>query len=369
MKSIFRNNPFNLIASYFFLNFLKYFLIGSLLFMGIMTMASFLSIINEEGVMNGFSQVFLFKSLIWLLPSMAASSFPFAFVMALMLSYSELELSGELKAALSCGFSPAFLFSHILFFSVFLSFFALILNSWLGPLGAFNSRRYVVKMFEKTTNVSFSDRTFETVSDFSFYADKISKSGRLDSVRIFKKDRENGSFFAISASSGTLRAENEGFALNLEKGSVSFFSSDNPDNYYAGTFGGYETFMAFSSSYLANRKKNLKEMTSFELAGILKRGEPESFAAARQIIFRFFLSFSPFAFFFCALSLSLFLKAKGRFWGFALSLACVFLYYGLLSACDAASAKKMELFPWLNFLPFALFLFSGFWGWRKAALE
>lgn len=369
MKSILRINPFKLIASYFFLGFLKYFFIGSLLFIGMMTMASFLSIINEEGVMNGFSQVFLLKSLIWLFPSMAASSFPFAFVMALMLSHSELELSGEIKAALSCGFSPAFLFSYALFFSLFLSFFTLILNSWIGPIGAFHSRKYVVRMFEKTTNVSFSDKTFETISDFSFYADKISKSGSLQGVRIFKKDKENGSFFAISASSGILSADNEGFAINLKEGVVSFFALNNPNNYYTGTFGAYETFMPFSSSYMGNRKKNLKEMTSFELAEILRKGEPDGLAAARQIVWRFFLSFSPFPFFFCAMSLSLILKAKGRFWSFTLSLACVFLYYGLLSACDAASAKKIELFPWINCVPFALFLFSGFWGWRKVVKE
>ncbi|MEW5950547.1 MAG: LptF/LptG family permease [Elusimicrobiota bacterium] len=365
MISLFFSSKSKILPLYFLKGFLKYFFSAASVFVSVMLMASFLSIINEDGVMNGFSHFFLIKSLIWLLPSMAASSLPFAFVMGFMLSFSEFESFGELKAAMSAGFSQGELFKQVFLFSIFLSLSVFVLNSWIGPIGAGRSREYVRNMFGKTTNISFSGGTFETVSGLSVYARKVSKTGRLEGIKIFKKEKEDNSLFSIISSSGYIETLNQGVSVKLNGGFMSFFSFEKTKNYYFGKFENYETFMPYENSLTNERKKPLREMTSSELFKNCVEGSAEALAAARQIFFRFVLAFSPAVFFFCAFSLSVFFSKSGKFWAFALSLVCVFAYYGFSSVCDAVSSKWPLLFPWINTAPLFLFGVPGYLVFNK----
>lgn len=362
-------NKGRLLPFYFFTGFLRYFLTSASVFVFIMVMASFLSIVNEDGVMNGFSQYFLFKSLIWLLPSILASSLPFAFVMAVMLSFSEFESSGELKAALAGGFSYRELFSSVLSFSFLLAFMLLLLNSWLGPLGAGRSREYVRTMFGKVTNVNFSSETFEKVSDFSVYAGRVSLGGQLRDIKLFKKEKEYSALFSISASSGALSFSDDGISMELSGGRLKFFSYDRPSSFYDGEFSGYTAFMPFYSSAAAARRPSIKELTSFQLIALPREDLEYRFQGLRQVFFRLSGALSPLAFFFAAFSLSVFFAGKGKFMAFALSLIVVFSYYGLSVGADFLSSRLPELFPWITALPFVTVLVAGLMGWKKIGVR
>lgn len=355
-----------IIQIYFFRFFLKYFLTALTVFVFIMFMTSFLSIINEEGVMNGFSQYFFFKSMIWLVPSIFSYSLPFAFVMGFMLSFSEFETSGELKAAYAGGFSPKEIFSVIFLFSIFLSIALVIVNSWIAPLGNRRSREYVRTMFSNITNVNFTSQTFENISDFSVYAQEVSISGILKNVKLFKREKQDSGLFSISASSGTMDFSEGGISMHLTNGLIKFFSYKSNSKFYQGEFYGYDSFLPFYSADSASRSIPAKELTSIEILSLPDTNFDYKFQGLRQIFFRLFSGLSPLAFFFSAFSFSMIFSGKGKAMAFAMSLASVFLYYGLAVLADFISASNPKFFPWITSLPFVVLLFSGFPMWKKS---
>ncbi len=355
-----------LIQIYFFRFFLKYFITALAVFIFIMFMASFLSIINEGGVMNGFSQYFFFKSMLWLVPSIFSYSLPFAFVMGFMLSFSEFENSGELKAAYAGGFSPKEIFPSVFSFSIILSIALVLANSWLVPLGNRRSREYVRTMFSNITNVNFTSQTFENVSNFSIYAQDVSISGALRKVKLFKREEKKTGIFSISASSGTMNFSEGGITIRLANGLIKFFSYGNNSRFYEGEFSSYDAFLPFYSSNNVPRSIPVKELTSVEILSLPDTDFSYKFQGLRQIFFRLFSGLSPVAFFFAAFSLSIIFSGKGKFIAFAMSLVSVFSYYGLAVFADFVSSKSPKFFPWITSLPFVVLLLFGFPIWKKS---
>ena len=353
---------------YVFKNFTYYFIISLFIFISIFLMLSFIQMTNDEAVIGGFSQYLFIKSLLYLIPSIISTSAPFSFIMSLMLCFSELENSGEMTAIRAGGYSYKDVSIHLGIFTIFLSIALLILNNFYGPIGMKESRENLKKMFTRITNIHIKSNTFEKISDFSMYTQKVEKDNKMFHIKLFKteKNLDGISIFSILSKNGNYNKIDTGLNVEMSSGSISYIKSSNPDVYFSGNFQKYETYIPF---YFDSRERtyNLKELTTFELLNDLNYKNQETkhkTKSIQQILLRIFFALSPLSFFFLAISISGMLKKEGKVFAFILSLAIAFFYYGFLTFFEFLSFKNSKLFPWLMYMPFAFFFILGLYLWH-----
>ncbi|PIS46874.1 MAG: hypothetical protein COT17_06320 [Elusimicrobia bacterium CG08_land_8_20_14_0_20_51_18] len=371
MINLFRNFENKIVTFYVFKYFLRYFAVSIAVFIFLFLIASFIQVVNEEGVMNGFSGYLLLKSLLFLVPNILSVSVPFSLIMSVMLTIGEISSNGELTAIRAGGYSYGEISSFLSFFSLALCFFLLVSNNWISPAGLKKSRENVRTMFTRITNINISSGTFEKISAFTIYAAKASRDGELAGVLLTRKVEKKGdtppSLISISAGKGSYGIIKEkGIKIDLLNGNFSQFNTENNSVYVWGDFEKYSTFMPFSVEENKDRTVPPRELTSPELlAATRTEGNPEyAFKCAQELFSRIFLSLTPLAFFLLAASLGFIFDRESKSFGFFISILTIFCYYGLVILAEFFTAGNRWAFPWALGVPLFITLAFGVFLWK-----
>jgi len=293
-----------------------------------------------------------------------------------MLTFGELSNNGELIAIKAGGYSYYEITSYLFFFSIILCLFLLISNSWFSPYGLKKSRENVIKMFSRMTNIQLKPKTFIELSDFTIYSDKVYKDGKIENILLTRQteNEENfsSSIISISAKNGIYKIIREkGIKIDMFNGIFSQINLENDSVYIWGDFNKYSTFIPFKINEDKNRSIPPKELTNDEILKIIKTSNDKNyiFNCKQELYSRFFLSFTPIAFFIFASALAFIFERESKSFGFFISLLIIFIYYGLFVFFKFFSEKNIWSFPWILSTPFLFTFLSGLWLWKKKVIR
>jgi len=191
------------------------------------------------------------------------------------------------------------------------------------------------------------------MGEWEIYAEEVVRgAGLIKGVRLIKRQ---GKYvrLRISAPEGIARLEQgRGLHLELRSGRL-IWPSEDPASRTSSTFGRYHMFMPFDGRKEA-REPDLQELNSPALWDLLagdtltpeKRREYFTEIAVRSAA-----AAAPFVLFWVACPLGLGLERRNRAVGFALSLALMFIYYGLLALGIGLGRRELAWSSWGPWLP------------------
>ena len=352
--------------------FARFFGLSLFVFMALLLMLNFVQIINQ-GVLAGFSFYFLFKSMLYLLPNIAATSLPLAFLLAMLLSLGAMSQDGEIIALRAGGFSFYQILSGVFAASVAATVFLLAVNNWLGPDTLKRSTDYTVSMINRVTKIELKPRTFQQISDWVLYADKVNAlDGGMTGVKLVRRINKEGApafVTKINAVDGRYRVLSEqGLELELASGQFSQTDCDNPEKILHGRFSSYKTLLPFFSANGPGRKLHPREISSTGLLARLRTGTYDKETTTKyriELASRLALALAPMIFFLVGAPLGVALDKRGRSVGFGLTLLIIFFYYGLTITGMVMARKYAALFPWSIFAPALLTGAAGLWLWKR----
>ncbi len=240
--------------------FLKYFagffVVSLFLFTSISLIFSFIQIINNEEITKGISLYYLFKSLLYLTPSIISTSLPFCMVFSIFLTVGELSQRGEIIAIKVGGFSYFEITRTFLVFVILLTIFSTKLIYEIAPKYSLLSREYIRIMINRITNINLKDNSFETISSFKIYSKKVKKT-EIKDVLLFREAENTyntNSFIKIKAEKGNYeKMADKGIKITLYNGKIYQINNDKPDVYNNSDFSSYTTYIPFE---IYIRKKN-----------------------------------------------------------------------------------------------------------------
>ncbi len=352
--------------------FLHFLALSLFVFAAIFIMVDFVQIV-ADGALGGFSFYFLFKSIIYLLPNIAAMSLPLSFLMAVLLSLGQLSQDGEIVALRAGGFSFTEILAAMFWASAAASLILVAVNNWFGPETLKRSTDYTLSMVKRVTKVELKPRTFQNISDWVIYSDEVdSAASALKGVKLIRRVNvadEPAFVTKINAKEGTYSVLRErGIAIELRDGQFSQTDYKDDNKIIYGDFSAYRTLIPFFSGNESSRKLNQRELSTTALLGRLSATELDAETAAKyriEIVSRLAMSLTPIVFFLIGAPLGVVLEKRGRSAGFAVSLLIIFFYYGLSITSMVLAKKYPWLFPWGMFAPAAAGSALGLWMWKR----
>lgn len=375
--------------------FSQMFILAVFVFSFLFIMVNFVQMIHK-GIFNSFSFYFLFKSLIYLLPSVFSIVLPLSVLVSVLLSLRQLSESGEIVALRAGGYSFFEIFSYLCIFSVLLSILLFFINNWLAPRGLKKSNDYVFSMANKIISVDIKPKTFQKISDWEIYSNGVNSNlKKLEQVRLFRRIFRNGQatgILRINAKKGKYQIlKGTGIEIELENGEFYWANIDKPDKFLFGEFLKYKTLISFfpqadsverlspkeiSTSKIIRQLKNktlnvrcsrLEGCTADAISRLGNRTFDTDYAKKLklEVLFRMATTLSPFIFFVIASSLGVVFGKQTKTTNFVISLLIVFFYYGSTFVSIILS-KKFEFFlPWLIYVPDILSFSAGAYIWHK----
>ena len=349
--------------------FLPIFGAGLALFLGVLLMNQFLRLFTVA-VMKGLPVWWILSCFARLLPSFASLAVPMAFLVAAMITLGSLADSGETMALRSAGFSYSEIVRPFFWLGIALSAALLFINHKQGPDGFRSFRKRTTEAAQKMSKIDLRARAFTPIGPWRLYAREADPTtGRMEGVYLVKPDRREP--VRVNAERGELTLEpGLGVSLVLEEGQLQLPNPD-PQRYTTGRFERYRLFMPLVESS-APRELDMQEMNSSLLS--TRASNPATSGEKRleyrvEIAARSAGALAPFVFFFVAAPLGMGLKRRARGADFAVSLAVMFVYYGLLVVGVSLGRRHdfmATIAPWLSN---AVGLAAGVWLTKKVALQ
>ncbi|MBI4423536.1 MAG: LptF/LptG family permease [Elusimicrobia bacterium] len=356
-----------ILARYLFRLFFPVFFICLGVGTAVLLMNHFLRLFNLA-VLKGISPLWIAGCFARLLPFFLALAVPMAFLVALLLVLGQLSEDGEITAFRSSGFS----FLDILwpYFTLAVAFSALLfyVNHKASPEGYHSFKKSYEGALRQVSAVDLEPRTFVSFGDWKLFAESADrKTGALGGVYLVKQKGANAGL-RVEAPAGRLRVDRgAGLTLELERGSLQLPASE-PAWLVTAAFESYRLFVPFGAAASPDRPLDLQELTTLRLRERLKdaalsldhRKEYLTEAALRSAA-----AASPVVMFWLVCPLGLRLDKRARATGFALSLALLFLYYGLLAFGISLGRRRLECAPWAPWLPNAAGLGAAVFLWTR----
>lgn len=337
------------------------------LFLGVLLMNQFLRLFSLA-MMKGIPAYWILSCFARLLPSFATLAVPMAFLVATMLTLSQLSQTGELIALRAAGFSFREITRPFFWTAVALSALLLLINHKTGPEGFRSFRKSVSTASRQMARLDLRPRSFTVLGPWRLYArDYHEGSGRIEGVYLVKPgDR---SAVRINAEHGTLTLDpGRGIDLELLDGELQLPNED-PARFTSGRFARYRVHIPLAGGPEAPRELDIQEMNTPALRRRI--ADPAITADRRreyrvEAALRSASAFSPFVFFWVAAPLGLGLRHRARGGDFAASLGVLFAFYGLL-VLGVSLGRRHDLLssisPWLAD---AAGLIVGAWLTRRA---
>jgi lipopolysaccharide export LptBFGC system permease protein LptF len=321
-----------ILPRYFLRLFSPVFLLCLFLFSAVLLMNHFLRLFNLA-VMKGISPVWIMACFARLLPFICALAVPMAFLVALLLTYGQLSEGGEVMALRASGFSFLEMSWPFLALSVLLSGLLLVLNHKTSPEGFHSFRNRIEQAKAQIARVDLEAKAFVKLGSWKFYAREVDKAkGLLKGVYLVRQDdRSQG--IRVEAARGLLRVKKgKDVVLELEDGDLQLPNRD-PGKLTSGRFKRYRVEIPVAGA-AAIRELDIQEMNSAKLRRLTRdpaTTQQHKVEYAVEVAVRSAGALSPFVFFWIAVPLSLQAGRYSRVQGFAMSLAILFAFYGLLA--------------------------------------
>lgn len=356
-----------ILPRYFLRLFVPVFLLCAALFSGVLFMNHFLKLFNLA-VMKGISPLWIASCFARLLPFVASLAMPMAFLVALLVTLGQLSESGEVMALRASGFSFAEMTWPFLAVSVGLSGLLLYLNHKASPEGFHSFRNRYVSAARQIARVELEPRSFVKLGPWKLFAREAdADTGRLAGVYLLRQDGSQG--IRVNAARGRLLiGKGLGATLELEDGTLQLPNPD-PAKFTAGSFKRYILEVPLAGGARLERRPDMQELNSSRLRAAIQ--DPATTPQHRveyavELAVRSAGALSPFVFFWIAGPLGLQLGRYGRGTGFALALAILFGFYGLLALGIGVGRRHESLSTLAPWFSDAAGLALGAWLTRRA---
>ena len=335
-------------------------------FLFVLLMNYFLRLFNLA-MMKGIPLIWIFSCFARLLPYFLGLVLPMAFVVALLLALGQLSESGEVLALRSAGFSFREMLAPFFLLAVSLSLLLLYVNHKASPDGFHSFRDAYSAAAAQVARVDLEPKIYFALGDWRFYAEEVGAEGEVSGVRLVKL---KGRYARLRVSAPRGRTEldpGRGMRLELRGGALQW-PNESPQSHTTANFGLYKLFIPFVDYAKARRDADLQELDTFDLKARLSAGglEPSKRREfATEAALRSAGAAAPFVLFWVACPLGLRLEKRSRTVSFAMSLAVLFLFYGLLALGIGLGRRDEAFSSWSPWLPNAVSLAvgAGLW-WR-----
>jgi lipopolysaccharide export system permease protein len=334
-------------------------------FIFVMLMTYFLRLFNLA-VMKGIPLSWILLCFARLSPYFLSLALPMAFLVALLLTLGRVSETGEVMALRASGFSFKDILKPFLVVGIVLAALLLGVNHKWSPDGFHSFQRSYHRALAEITRLDVEPNALTEIGLWTIYAKSVdNRAGRLDGVRVVKR---KGGYerMRISAPSGFSEVEKgRGVRLVLEDGSL-VWPSDDPRTHTVSRFDRAVFFLPFQGD--VRRKAELRELSTPRIREEIARGglTPQKVREyTTEMAVRSAGALAPFMLFWVACPLGLKLEKRSGPIGFALSLALMFGFYGLLALGVGLGRKSLGFSPWSPWLPNLACIPAGLWSWRR----
>ncbi|ACC97677.1 Permease YjgP/YjgQ family protein [Elusimicrobium minutum Pei191] len=356
----------NIISKYMIKNLLTFFLGALFVLVFIFFMMHFIKLFNLA-MTFGADMLWVFKTLVKLVPDVFSLCAPMAFQLAVLLTLGNMSENGEIIALRAAGFSfkeitkPLFIFALFLFLVIF-SF-----TNWITPKNtkSFLDARNNVR--GRIGKVILEPKTFMEIGDWSLYMESLDpKTNLMSQVRLLNKNDSANYTTKINALSGIVNVTSDYVGLKLFDGQMQRVSSEDPSKIMAANFKSYH--VTFPLVRAKERRLREEEFTTPQLIARIYSGEltdKERAEHKTNVAMRQVLALSPLVLVLlsCPLVFS-FGKRANKAWGMLWSIVIVLSFYMLLMA-GVSLGKKYEIAAYFApFLPIAAGLIVSRYLWK-----
>lgn len=286
------------------------------------------------------SQVLLI--VVYTFPYVLFFTLPMATLLASLIAFSRLNEDNEIIALKSSGISLYQILPPVVAFSIICYLFASFVAIYLFPAGNHSMARLLFKIAQSNTSIGIKQGVFnDNIPNIMLYANHISAHDQsMEGVFIFD-ERDPGLSNAIIAQQGRISSDPKQMSihLHLTNGSV-FMVNKELDSSRTLRFKSYDLNIELSDimKKFSSRMKGEREMSISELKDQIKKirkGTVRHNILTLELWRKFSIPFACLLLGLIGLPLGLMMRARGRSWGIALSLAIFIAYYILLSAADS----------------------------------
>ena len=223
---------------------------------------NYLDFVSEDG--HGFKVYFLYTLLNF--PKILTKLFLISLFISLFYIIVKYEDSNELSIFWTIGISKLQFINKIIFFSLFLVFLQLILNSFVSPI-----TQNIGKSFIRSSNIDFfpsliKERKFiDTLSNLTIYVDQQSRENKTLKNILIKDETNSGEEFQIIiAKEGKIIKKNNKNFLVLVNGEI--YSTSNQKDFSNFKFENFE----FNLSKFASKTTVIPKIQENSSSNIIK---------------------------------------------------------------------------------------------------
>jgi lipopolysaccharide export LptBFGC system permease protein LptF len=294
--------------------------------------------------------------ILYVLPVMMTYTVPIALLFATLAAYVQFSQDCEIIAMKAAGMPIRRIFAPAIMIGVVATIILLPLCVEISPWARRELKLFIIStILEKPTLMLTEQEWTPEVNNMRIFVGEIDEGDMTlkdVSVMVSEEDKPHRT---IVAETGRIEVDTESktISLQLAKGSIHEFDSDNPDEYSTVMFsnlkipvniGSIERYIDYSKRYEEFGSIRKKEMSLMELVHDIKdSGSSEGYRRdlIAQIGTRSALAFMPLTFVLIGAPLGIIPYKSRRFYGLA---ACGFLlltYYALLMLSESLSKKEI----------------------------
>ena len=295
------------------------------------------------------------------IPSLVVVCLPISLLVAILVLFNHMNLSGELIALKSMGLSPLGISTPVIFATLLIFSLSLINTLVLLPKANFSLQKNIFKITCRHATLAIKEGVFNHMfGDLTIFVNKISKKGdELNDVFIVDS-RNAESEQVIVARNATITSDEDSMrvVLALHNGAVHKKGMNNWDKYRMMNFASY--YIPLNLVDISGKKvrKHKREMNVGELKKrihMLKKLGQNYNPELVSLHQRFSMPFSCFVFSLLATTFGMRSRITAKISGVNLAMIIVLTYFLMLNAMKAWAVEG-KLFPLLAvWLPNILF--------------
>ncbi|MFH1624339.1 MAG: LPS export ABC transporter permease LptF [Pseudomonadota bacterium] len=326
------------------------FLAGLLVFTFIFLTNSILRL-AELVVNKGVRLIDISKLILFTMPSFLVLTIPMALLMAVLTALGRLSGDNEITAMKASGISLYELVTPIMILSTVCYVLTSFVTIYVSPWGSRSYNELVFNMVRNKVDIGIKERTFN--SDFEglvLYVNEIAVRGEKLKGILVSERRETDDPHTIFAREGYIISDPKSLivTLRLIDGAIHRAGKDL-NSYQKIGFSTYDINVNLGTVIKDKQAltKKYTEMSIMELQRKIKelRQKKEDFFRPLGVLHeKFSLPFACLVFGLLAVPLGMQSKPSGKFWGFALSLGVILVYYVFLVGGEVlAKSGKIPL--------------------------
>lgn len=360
-----------IIFRYISKNLLVFFLGVLFVFVFVVFMGQF-SKIFTYAMTFGADMLWVFNTMLYMLPDILVLSIPMAFQIAILMTLTNMSQTGEIMALRAAGLSFKEISRPIFITAVLVSGLMFFLTGYLSPSGRHSVEKAKEDIASKISKVNIEPKTFINIGDWDLFAEGVNKKQKtLTQVHLARKNDKTALSTKVNAAEGKIHIGSSGIELNLYKGQMQRVDSLETRKIVTAEFDRYSIFIPLTQKPEKQRNIKASELTTPQ---IIKELQDNSLPHKLLVeyrpepIMRIALSLAPIIFFFLSCPVAFVTDKKaGRAGAMIFSIVFIFSYLGLLTVGGNIGQKTSLV--WLAYgaplLPVIVGGISSFYLWRK----